>query len=302
MNKTKSSPYICIGGLGKTLLKKIPITAIGALLFAAALVFTSCSNDSGSGVPQAPFVEDGASLIVSTDKPNIKVKVTTSDSSAVTVEGCNEATLTSGTETELHANGTTVILKGKITELDCYENKLIALNVRGCTALESLDCNDNQLATLNVQGLTALQTLYCGTNQLTALNVQECSALQSLYCSDNQLATLNVQGLTALNRLDCYDNQLAALNVQGCSALKTLYCDCNQLAAAAFKKLFDDLPTRDAGDNAKCYLYSEDPGVTEGNHTDFTVPDALKNAFETAKTDKKWTMYKYDADGNAQEI
>ena len=281
MNKTKSSPYICIGGLGKTLLKKIPITAIGALLFAAALVFTSCSNDSGSGVPQAPFVDGGASLIVSTDEPNIKVTVTTSDSSAVTVEGCDKATLTSGTETELHANGTTVILKGNITELTCYNNQLIALNVKGLTALESLDCCENQLAALNVQGLTALQTLYCDTNQLTALNVQGC---------------------IALNRLDCDCNQLATLNVQGLTALKTLYCDCNQLAAAAFKKLFDDLPTRDAGDNAKCYLYSEDPGVTEGNHTDFTVPDALKNAFETAKTDKKWTMYKYDADGNAQEI
>ncbi|WP_433277767.1 leucine-rich repeat domain-containing protein [Treponema sp. SP13] len=282
MNKTKSRLYVCIGGgLGKTLLKKIPIRAAGALLFAAALVFTSCSNDSGSGVPQAPFVEGGASLILSSDKPNIKVTATTSDGLDITVEGCNEATLTSGTETDLHANGTLVILKGKITELTCCENKLIALNVRGCSALEYLDCDDNQLA---------------------VLNVQECSALQSLYCSDNQLATLNVQGLTALNRLDCYENQLAALNVRGCSALKTLYCDCNQLAAAAFKKLFDDLPTRDAGDNAKCYLYSEDPGVTEGNHTDFTVPDALKNAFETAKTDKKWTMYKYDADGNAQEI
>ena len=43
------------GGLGKTLLKKVPIIA-GALLFAAALVFTSCSNDSdsGGGTPPTP--------------------------------------------------------------------------------------------------------------------------------------------------------------------------------------------------------------------------------------------------------
>ena len=44
------------GGLGKTLLKKVPITAAGILLFAAALVFTSCSNgsDSGGGTPPVP--------------------------------------------------------------------------------------------------------------------------------------------------------------------------------------------------------------------------------------------------------
>ena len=52
MNKVKSSPvrlYRVGGGeFGKALLKKIPIAA-GALLFAAALVFTSCSNDSDSG-------------------------------------------------------------------------------------------------------------------------------------------------------------------------------------------------------------------------------------------------------------
>ncbi|WP_432996244.1 hypothetical protein [Treponema socranskii] len=147
--------------------------------------------------------------------------------------------------------------------------------------MESLDCCENQLATLNVQGLTALQTLYCGTNQLTALNVQGC---------------------IALNRLDCYENQLATLNVQGLTALECLDCVCNQLAAAAFKKIFDDLPTRDAGDNAVCYLYFEHPGVPEGNHTDFTVPDALKNAFETAKTDKNWKMYKYYSNGTEEEI
>ncbi|MGI5117445.1 leucine-rich repeat domain-containing protein [Treponema sp. SP13] len=43
------------GGLGKALLKKVPITA-GALLFAAALVFTGCSNgsDSGGSTPPTP--------------------------------------------------------------------------------------------------------------------------------------------------------------------------------------------------------------------------------------------------------
>ncbi|MGI5116239.1 leucine-rich repeat domain-containing protein [Treponema sp. SP13] len=44
------------GELGKTLLKKVPIAAAGVLLFAAALVFTGCSNgsDSGGGTPPTP--------------------------------------------------------------------------------------------------------------------------------------------------------------------------------------------------------------------------------------------------------
>ncbi|ERF60867.1 hypothetical protein HMPREF1325_0131 [Treponema socranskii subsp. socranskii VPI DR56BR1116 = ATCC 35536] len=56
MNKVKSTPvrlYRGGGGLGKALLKKVPIAAAGVLLFAAALVFTSCSNDSDSaGTPK----------------------------------------------------------------------------------------------------------------------------------------------------------------------------------------------------------------------------------------------------------
>ena len=341
---------------------------------------------------QAPFVEGGASLILSPDKLDIKVKVTTADSTPVTVEGCTETTLTSGAETVLSAKGTVVILKGNITELkvgdyyssnpnkltalnvqgltalknlDCRENQLTALNVQGCTALQTLSCDHNQLTALNVQGLTALKelncdwnrltalnmqdltalgTLHCQCNQLTALNVQGLTALQRLECGSNRLTELNVQGLTALQRLYCYNNQLTALNVQGLTALKELYCirnqltalnvqglsalqylDCdynrltalnvqsltalrklycwsNRLNADAFKKLFDDLPVRADSDDAKCVLYSEETGVTEGNHTDFTAPPDLAAAFNNAKTVKKWKMYKNNGNWPGVEI
>ena len=71
-----------------------------------------------------------------------------------------------------------------------------------------------------------------------------------------------------------------------------LYCYGNQLNADAFKKLFDDLPARQDSDNANCILYTEETGVTEGNHTDFTAPPDLADAFNNAKTVKKWKMYK----------
>ena len=294
--------------------------------------------------PQAPFVEGGASLILSPAKLNIQVKAVTSDGSAVAVEGCTETELTSGAQTVLRAKGTVVILKGKITELYCSENQLTELNVQGLTVLErlfcwgnqltalnvqgltalkeldcggnqltelnvqglnnlqKLNCNSNQLTELNVQGLTALKELDCSENQLTALNVQGLTVLERLYCGTNQLTELNVQGCTALQGVHCYGNRLTAINVQGCTALRTLNCYGNQLNADAFKKLFDDLPAWQDSDNANCILYTEETGVTEGNHTDFTAPQNLKDAFDNAKNNKKWKMYKWNGSWPGVEI
>ena len=142
---------------------------------------------------QSLFVEGGASLILSPDKLDIKVTVTTADNSSVRIEGCTETELTSGTQTVLHAKGTRVILKGNIIKL------------------------------------------YCGSNRLTA---------------------------------------------------------------DAFKKLFDDLPQHADSDNAKCILYTEQTGVTEGNHTDFSNPSDLAAAFNNAKHNKKWKMYKINGKGH----
>ena len=313
---------------------------------------------------QSLFVEGGASLILSPNKLDIRVKAVTSDGSAVAVEGCTETSLASGTYTGLHAKGTVVILKGKITELHCGHNQLTALNVQGLTALQVLDCGYNQLTALDVQGLTALQTLDCsdnlltalnvqsltalqtldcsgnlltalnvqgltalkklscgnqltdldvqgltalqvldcGGNQLTALNVQGCIALHTLKCSGNQLTALNVQGLSALGWLYCGNNQLTTLNVQGLTALRTLHCNNNKLTAQAFTKLFDDLPVWQDSYKGECILYTEESGVTEGNHTDFTAPPDLAAAFNNAKNNKKWKMYKRNISGSWVEI
>ena len=222
-----------------------------------------------------------AVLTLSPDKLTIGVTAVTSDGSAVAVEGCTETELTSGIYTVLHAKGTKVILKGSITKLSCGYNWLTALNVQGLTALQELWCYYNQLTELNAQGCTALKELWCGSNQLTELKVQGCTALQTLACYDNQLTELNMQGLTALQGLACYSNQLNA---------------------DAFKKLFDDLPQWADSDDAKCCLYTEETGVSEGNHTDFTAPPDLAAAFNNAKNNKKWRMYKWNISGPWVEI
>ena len=179
-----------------------------------------------------------------------------------------------------------------LQELDCYSNQLTALNVQGCASLQKLKCDNNQLTALNVQGCASLQELYCYGNKLTALDVQGLTTLRELWCDGNKLTELNVQGCTALQWLNCGGNQLAALNVQGCTALKKLYCYGNRLTADVFKTLFDNLPQRQDSDYAKCILYTEETGVSEGNHKVFSAPPDLAAAFTDAKNNKKWTMCK----------
>ena len=272
-------------------------------------------------------VEGGAVLILSPDHLNIKVAANTEDGSDITVEGCTETRLASDTKTTLHARGTTVILKGKITELDvsgtyankqtltalnvqgltslqklyCYHNQLTELNVQGLTALQGLDCFQNQLPELNVQGLNELQELSCWDNQLTELNVQGLTALQKLYCSENQLTALNVQGLTALQELYCSYNQLTELNVQGRASLKELDCYRNKLNAQAMTELLNALPARTAGDDAEATLYTEKTGVTEGNCKDYTQPAELKDAFDGAKK-RNWKLKKINASRDLEDI
>ena len=319
--------------------------------FALALALfgiTACKgpSDNNSGGTDEGVRPWTAELTLSSDTLGIKVTVTTDDGTPVTVEGCTETELKSGTATDLHANGTRVKLTGKITglscgsnkltglnvqggktalkDLRCGENKLTSLNVQGCTALTGLSCDGNkQLTSLNVQGCTALTnlscqnnglssldvhgctalgSLRCDENKLTSLNVQGCTVLSWLGCAGNQLETLNVQSCTALSMLSCAKNKLTSLNVQGCTSLGFLDCYGNKLDAAAFTKILNALPVHAGG---QCTLYTEQTGVTEGNCKDFTsatAPADLKAAFTKAKTEKKWTMKKYNASGNSVEI
>ena len=123
-----------------------------------------------------------AILGISDDQKEIVVTAVTADGSAVHVEGCTVTELPSGEETTLTATGPKVILKGAITELDCYNNQLTSLDVQGLIVLQKLKCSDNQLTFLIVKGLPALQELRCSDCRLTVLTMQDLPALQELYC------------------------------------------------------------------------------------------------------------------------
>ena len=173
-----------------------------------------------------------------------------------------------------------------------FGGKITTLNVQGFTALRILRIS-GELTTLDVQGLLALQSLNCSYSKLTTLDVQGLPALRSLECNYNELTTLDVQGLPALQSLECSHNKLTTLDVQGLPALQYLDCSNNQLNAEAMRTLLTGLPQRQASDYAECVLYNDDPD--EGNHKDFTSASAaptLKQAFNKAKSEKHWKMYK----------
>lgn len=137
-----------------------------------------------------------------------------------------------------------------LTNLNCSQNSLKALNVSKNTALTVLDCNNNQITYLDVSNNLALTDLVCysnkltsldvkkntaltkldsGSNQYTALDVSNNTALTFLGCNTSQLTSLDVSKNTALNLLDCRENKITTLDVSKITALTELYCQSNQL-------------------------------------------------------------------------
>ncbi len=241
--------------------------------------------------------------ILMLDPANLTIDVTakTADGKPIEVEGCTETTLESEEDGTLHAKGTKVVLRGKITALNCNRDKLTALDVRGLTRLEGLLCRNNQLSTLDVSGLTSLKEVGCNGNQLATLNVKGCTALQKLVCFRNKLTAIDVQGLKSLEMLGIHGNQLTSINISGLTALKRLSCYANRIDTEAMTAILQALPTRDAGDNAKATLYTEKTDVEEGNRKDYTKPETLKTAALGA-IGRNWKLLKEKPDGTEVDI
>ncbi len=220
--------------------------------------------------------------ILMLDPANLTIDVTakTADGKPIEVEGCTETTLESEEDGTLRAKGTKVVLRGKITDLNCDGNKLTALDVHGLTSLQTLNCYNNKLATLNVSGCTALQKLGCFRNKLTAIDVQGLKSLEMLGIHGNQLTSINISGLTALKRLSCY---------------------ANKIDTEAMTAILQALPTRDAGDNATATLYTEKTDVEEGNRKDYTKPESLKTAALGA-IGRNWKLLKEKQEGTEVDI
>lgn len=300
----------------KTKAKALKTTRGAALITAAtltlALMFLGCKQPE-TPEPPAPPVRYIV-LTIGTKNP-IQVKAKTAGGSDIAVEGCQEKTLKNGQKTALTATGQKVILKGNITELDCEDNQLTAIDVKGCPALKVLVCPLNKLTELDVKGFTSLERLYCGHNNFTnfdlkSYNVQTLScggngftqlevkdtALVNLYCGETStLTSLKVENAPNLITLGCNDSSLTSLTITNCPKLNDLNCSRNKLNAAAFIQIFNDLPMRAADGKGTIKLYRTVDG-NDGNFQDFTsasAPQTLKDAFNKAKNEKNWRMKRF---------
>lgn len=113
----------------------------------------------------------------------------------------------------------------EIHVVQCIDNQLTSINVKGLKKLETLECTRGTLTSLDLSTNTALTKLYISKNQLTSLDVSANTALKTLSCDNNQLTSLDVSANTALEYLYCQKNQFTALDVSANMALKEMFVD-----------------------------------------------------------------------------
>ena len=120
--------------------------------------------------------------------------------------------------------------------LNCYDNRLKAIDLSKNVNLTELNCSMNPLKTIDVSKNVNLTNLRCYWNQLTTLNVSNNVNLKYLECILNELTTLDVSKNVNLTNLSCDNNQLATLDVSKNVNLKELYCSRNKLKALDMSK------------------------------------------------------------------
>ena len=97
------------------------------------------------------------------------------------------------------------------------------------TAATYLNCSDNELTGLDVRGMTALDSLYCANNpDLNSLYLQGCEKLKELSCNgDTSLNVLDVSGLTSLVELSFFNSGVMRFDATGCTNLEVYAFDAN---------------------------------------------------------------------------
>src|SRR6185437_3400781 len=80
-----------------------------------------------------------------------------------------------------------------LEELNCGGNRLIELDVSGCSKLTKLSCHSNLLTSLELTHNPALEILDCHFNNLTTLSLTENSDLEEVNVGLNKItADLNI--------------------------------------------------------------------------------------------------------------
>ncbi|WP_462136540.1 InlB B-repeat-containing protein [Porphyromonas uenonis] len=183
----------------------------------------------GTLLTSTTLLAEGIITLTTSKAVGERIELYISANGSVSINGVQESAQTDGYSKYYTLTSQTITIRGDVTYLKCYQEKLTRLDVSGCTSLTKLYCQQNQLTSLNVSGCTSLTKLYCQQNQLTSLDVSKNTTLTELNCGVNQLTSLDVSKNTALTKLDCSSNQLTSLDVSKNSTLTELDCSSNQL-------------------------------------------------------------------------
>jgi len=123
-----------------------------------------------------------------------------------------------------------------LTRLNChswnyFDNKLISINVEGCTNLQDLDFNGSpDLTTIEgLSTLTSLTSIDIGGTAITSLDATPLTNLQVLECENSQLTELDITGLSALTTLRCENTSITELDLKTCPALQEVDCSNTKL-------------------------------------------------------------------------
>ena len=182
-----------------------------------------------------------------------------------------------------------------VTHMDIDEKEIADLTgIEYFTALKNLNCYNNKLKALDLSKNTALQSLACQNNQLKALDLSKNTELHLLGCGDNQLTELDLSKNTKLITLDCYLNQINGKAMDALIESLPQVTDGEFYAISTVNDKEQNVITKSQVAAAKAkgwtvYDRTEKPGFTyeEYEGSSDPVPDGIRNAMNGNGDDDK---------------
>lgn len=126
----------------------------------------------------------------------------------------------------------------QLTKLNCFNNKITAVNLSANTKLQELNLGYNKLTSIDLSANIQLQVLYLHNNQLNStlsvenhrqlgkLWVHNNSSLITVNCSNSNLTDFNVSNCTSMTTLECYGNTSLSIITGLSSCANLMYLDC----------------------------------------------------------------------------
>ncbi|WP_290137615.1 leucine-rich repeat domain-containing protein [uncultured Dubosiella sp.] len=116
-----------------------------------------------------------------------------------------------------------------LTNLNVFNNELIALDVSKNTNLETLFCANNALTSLDVSKNLKLVDLDFSYNKIKNINVTQNTELVDFHTNNNQLENIDVSKNIHLIRLSFMNNLVKVLDISNNPEIESLLCTDNQL-------------------------------------------------------------------------